>query len=171
MCKIRFETNCDKAVNALLYLLTKYGAMDVYQVMKTFWSAECYHLNKYGRPVYGDEYQAWDHGTVPQFMYHYTKLTKDVPFVRKENTLYALKQPDLSLFSESDLEALDYGHRQYQGLSFTEIRDKNHAEPAFKKAVANPNGNQVIPYEDMIQNPDVRAELLELGDMTLQMVL
>ena len=135
-------------------------------------AADCYHLNKYGRLVYGEEYVAMRLGTVPSFMYELMKIKDKMPFFySSEYGLSSYAEPDFNLLSASDIEALEYGISEYADLTFAEVKEKNHQHRAWKKHEKElETKNKVeISYEDMIDNPEVLEYLEELGDMTEKM--
>ncbi len=174
---ISFTMNQDKALQTLLWILNKKQGIDIYNIMKIVFAADCYHLTKYGRPVYGDKYMAMKDGTVPSFMYDLVRLKSNMPFFHcSKNGLQANSVPNMNFFSESDIEALEYGLKEYGDLKFGEIRDKNHQHRAWKKhenELKKNFGPKAIPidYEDMIDDPEVIKDLIELGSMTESMVL
>ena len=64
--KISFEINAEKTLEAILYVAQKLGGkVNRYNLMKIFFEADKYHLNKYARPITGDIYIAMQYGTVP----------------------------------------------------------------------------------------------------------
>lgn len=173
--QISFTMNQDKALQTLLWILNQKPGINVYNIMKVVFAADCFHLNEYGRPIYGDTYKAMKDGTVPSFMYDLTKLQHNVPFFHcSKNGLQANSVPNMSYFSESDLEALEYGLKEYADLSFGAVREKNHQHRAWKNHEAELNAGRKavdIDYKEMIDNPEVLADLNELGHLTESMVL
>ena len=153
---IRFNINSQKAIECLIWIVQR-GESNVYNAMKILFAADKYHLNKHIRPVTGDRYVAMQFGTVPSWTYDATRLTTPgLGFKREENTLSL--EPGRTYneweFSESDIEALEYGFNEYAGKSFDEVKRKNHREKAWRRArKRNPdNGAPDILFEDMIDN-------------------
>ncbi len=78
------------------------------------------------------------------------------------NNIYALAQPDLDFFSESDLECLDEAIEEYRDLDWREIWRRSHRDPAFRTSDMNgemtvesiaknlPNADALLEY---LQNP------------------
>jgi uncharacterized phage-associated protein len=166
---IQFSMNENKALQTLLWILNRKPGIDIYNIMKVVFAAECYHLNKYGRPIYGDSYEAWRFGTVPAFMRKLTNITKNVPYFSPDNSKNGLATnaiPNMDEFSQTDLEALEYGMKEYGDLSFDDAIKKNHAVPAWKKYEARVKSKeQHIPilYEDFITDKEVAAYLQDVG--------
>ena len=170
---IQFTLNQTKALQTLLWILQKKPGIQVYNVMKVMFAADCYHLNHYARPIYGETYEAMKFGTVPHFMYNLTKIAQNMPFYIINNEMNALSAPDLDVFSESDIEALEYGMSEYASLSFNAVKKKNHQHQAWKNHEREVNAGQnnvFIDYSEMIDNPDVLADLQDLGGLTEKIV-
>ena len=152
--KIRFKVNTTKAVEALVWVI-QHGESNVYNAMKIFFAADKYHLNRYAWPVTGDTYMAMRFGTVPSWTYAATRR-KGHGFTRDGTTLRLEpgRTCDLDQLSESDIEALEHGFKEYAGKSFKSVLLKNHRENAWLKAVERDPETKVaeILFEDMITN-------------------
>jgi hypothetical protein len=71
MHKISFNCDLEKTLEVLLWVMNqKAEGVNLYNLIKTIFHADCYHLNQYGRPITGDVYIAMVHGTVPSFIYN-----------------------------------------------------------------------------------------------------
>ncbi len=170
---ITFTLDANKAMQTLLWILNKKPDIDVYNINKVMFAADCYSLNTYGRPVYGEKYVAMKLGTVPSFMYDLTKMKSNVPYhYSSAHGLTANATPDTDLFSQSDIESLEYGLQEYGDLNFTSVKNKNHLHNAWKKYEKGLEQKRKIdiPYEDMITNKEVLEDLTELGSLTENMV-
>jgi len=158
---IEFKINKQKAIECVLWLIQR-GENDMYCIWKMMFEAEKYHLNKYGRPITGDTYNAMEYGTVPDWLYDYAnQLDTKRGFVKRENTFLAERVPTRKLFSETDIEALDYGCNKYTGLSFNEVKKENHKEPAWennwkKRGILK---KVPIPFEELIEEAWLKEEL------------
>lgn len=158
---IAFNMNPQKAIEAVLWII-KNGESNMYNIWKILFTAEKYHLNKYGRPITGDKYIAMEHGTVPSWLYDTAKLRKQgVGFYKDDKSLVAERDPILDYLSKSDIVALKYGMNEYAGLSFMEVRNKNHKESAWinnyeKRGTADA---VPIPFEDMIEEEWLKEDL------------
>ncbi|MCQ2562005.1 MAG: SocA family protein [Alphaproteobacteria bacterium] len=138
----------------------------MYNIWKILFSAEKYHLNKYGRPITGDRYIAMEYGTVPSWLYDASKIKRQgLGFYRDNNSLLAERVPVMDYFSETDLEALQHGVAEYAGLDFIAVRDKNHQEPCWKKnyAMRGDSDSAPIPFEDIIEEDWLREDLKVLS--------
>lgn len=160
-------------MQCLLWILNRKPGINKYNIMKVMFDADCYHLNKYGRPIYGENYVAMNYGTVPSLMKDLLEITQNVPFYKcSKNGFKANSSPTLDVFSDTDIEALEHGISEYADLSFSEVKNKNHIHPAWEKHKEELKNTRScpIPYEDMINNEDVLADLEDMGDLTEKMV-
>lgn len=171
---IKFTRNTEKAQQCLIWILNKKPGISKYHIMKIMFAADCYHLDHYGRPIYGEKYVAMRYGTVPSFMKDLLDIKSNMPFMECSPNCYVTNcAVNYDVFSETDLEALEKGVCDYADLSFKEVKDKNHAHQAWKNHEKELN-DQVksvpIPYEEMITNQDVLEDLKDLGTLTENMV-
>lgn len=159
---IKFTINPDKAFNAVLYVIEKAGGrINKYNLLKVIFEADKYHLNKYARPVTGDRYVKMEFGTVPSMIYDLVKVNPitqaigNIPLKRQQHDIISATPPDLELFSESDIEALDAGFSKYGSLPFGEVKRINHEEKCWKEGTLN----KTIPFDEIIENEEVLAYL------------
>lgn len=132
-------------------------------------AAEKYHLNKYGRPITGETYMAMEHGTVPKWLYKKACKLMGVGFAKAGISLIAERNYIRKFFSQTDIEALEFGYKEYKNLkTFSEVEDKNHKEPAWKKAWKKRGAKKEVPiqfeevpiqFEDLIDEAWLIEEL------------
>lgn len=170
---ISFSVNAKKTIEVILWFCSqnKTKQINIYNVLKSIFYAEVEHLNKYGRPIVGDNYIAMDYGTVPSFTYDLIKnnelaLNKhginDLPFSIKGRYIVGTRDYDGDFFSNSDLECLTNAFDKYGKLSFDELKNVNHEHPAWKKARENsPDGP--ISFELLIEDKEVIEELSQVS--------
>lgn len=160
--RIQFNINKQKANECVLWFIQK-GERDMYKIWKMLFVAEKYHLNKYGRPITGDKYFAMKHGTVPNWLYKQTSSKKEsmISFIRYDKVLLPEREPIIKFFSRSDIKALEHGYKEYVGLSFGEVREKNHKEPAWVKNwdLRGKKEKVQIPFEDLIAEDWLKEDL------------
>lgn len=133
------------------------------QIAKLLYFADKLHLKRYGRPITGDTYIKMEHGPNPSSIYDYLKdvrarrdLQDGLIRVEEEpNPPHAprpyvapLHEPDLSVFSDSDLEILEETFSQYGLQSAKRLRDLSHEEKAWKEA------EMEMAYEDFLDPED-----------------
>lgn len=166
MSKIEFEINYHKALEAVLYVLTKRQSVNLYNILKIIFEADKVHLNQHGRPVTGDLYFKMRHGTVPSFVYDMFKGDpmglaaldiEEYPFVRHGYQITATRAPNLDYLSESDLECLEQGIQKYLLLSFRDVEKLNHLEKCWKESEID----RPIDFELIIENEKIKKDLAE----------
>jgi len=155
---IQFNMNTQKAIESVLWIIQN-GESNMYNIWKILFSAEKYHLNKYGRPITGDQYVAMEYGTVPSWLYNAAKIEKPgIGFFKRDNSLIADREPMMDYLSQSDVKALKHGFGEYAGLDFNSVKEKNHREPAWKNNYVR-NSSALIPFEDIIEEDWLKEDL------------
>lgn len=154
MTMIRFRFDPEKLVQALTYFAgCGIDDLDKMKAAKLFFHADKYHLLRYGRPVLGDAYACMEYGPVPSAALNVlSDLIADDPSyppvakplfdayiaVEKHGRKYPVfraKQPaDLDVFSESDIEALEYAVKEHGKKSAWQLSQESHQEPAWRIA-------------------------------------
>jgi hypothetical protein len=166
--KIQFRINYQKSIEVILYVLSKFDdkGLNTYNLLKTIFAADKYHLNKYGRPVTGDTYIKMEYGAVPSTIYNYIKHDPIVisgisdinyPFDSVGHDTIAKRTYNNNLLSESDTEALDCGIKEYTNLLFDQVKEKNHNEQCWIETEIN----RPIDFELMIDNKEIIDDLKE----------
>ncbi|HSY52167.1 MAG TPA: Panacea domain-containing protein [Thermoanaerobaculia bacterium] len=155
MAQIRFRFAPEKLVQALVFFARRgVRDLDKMKAAKLLFHADKYHLLKYGRPVIGDQYACMEYGPVPSASLnvmndvvahdkHFRPLAKDLfdeyltvekSMFRKYPVFRARKDPDLDVFSESDIEALDYARKNYGSKPAWKLSEQSHDEPSWRLA-------------------------------------
>ena len=142
---MKFKFNEEKAISAILYISKKLLSAtdkrikaDFHKIFKILYFADQKHLHRYGRPIVGDCYIAMKSGPVPSRIYDILKDAKD----KKDYTnfidvrgyyVHPKQEPDMDMFSESDIECIDKSIEENKYLTFDELLEKSH-DSAYKKA-------------------------------------
>ena len=160
MAAARYAVHTQKALEAILFVSNASPGMDVYHVARAVFDAERYHLNKYGRPIAGDDYQADTYGPLGRTVYGL--VTNDpiamlalgtngpLPFNIMDGWRVAAgRDANVRLLSESDREALAQAVAKVAGHSFGELVTEARADKAYAAANGGP-----IHYEDMLSGDD-----------------
>ncbi len=124
-----------------------------------------FHLQRYGRLIYGETYCAMRSGPVPSFAYDIVKAARgDGPIdcqlpieqsIRVEgNNVAPLRMPEEDFLSESDLECLDESIEEYGSLPPGELKRRSH-----DKAYNSATENDSILLSSIIDSLDNAAEL------------
>jgi hypothetical protein len=160
MVSARYATRTAKALEVLLWLANAKPGIDIYHLVKAAFYADKYHLNKYGRPITGDDYVADRYGPLAQCLYG---LLTDNPLEMialgiNGRLPFAIQSPwrvvpdrsaNTRILSESDVEALSHGLHQVEGLTFEELVSMTHEEKAYIEA----NGGR-MRFEDLLDDTD-----------------
>ena len=173
---IRFRFNARKAVEVILWFADKQPRITFHTLLKLLFYADKYHLNRYGRPILGDDYRALQWGPVASTTYDILKgdnlvvefLGADHPFtVEGRYHVKGNRMPDLDALSESDVEALAWSFEKYGRLNFDLLTKLTHKEPAWVNA-----DGRFMRYEDFLDDTDDKAERVEdIQDAALRMVI
>ena len=123
--------------------------------LKIIYLADRYHLRMYGRTITGDRYVAMQYGPVassckrtfeflgipPQMLeYASSYLTPE-----EDNDVVSIREPDLDVFSETDLEAMNAAWNTYRRRK-RGIVEFTHCFPEWKK---HEKDLQIVKVQDM----------------------
>lgn len=167
--RIRFNINHQKALEVVLWILNKRDTVNTYNLLKILFHAECLSINRHGRPITGDNYLAYPYGTVPESIYNglirkepmflESFEIKEVPIINQGQYLLCPgRQANKDYLSETDKECLEEGIKEYVDLSFTQVKNKNHANPAWEKTY-DQSPNSAIDWYDIITVEHIRKDL------------
>ena len=170
---MKFTVDKAKAIEALVFIARSQPGIGRFHASKALYFAELEHLTAYGRPIFGDRYIAMDNGPVPSYAYDVLKgdVTGEEKAVidgalqvnnRWRHPEYsALRDPDLSRFSRSDIECLKSGLRHVKGRSFGDISDETHNHAGWKNA----DINAPMSLDDMLAgvNGETRDSVAEFA--------
>jgi len=169
--RIQFSINNKKAIEVILWVLHKDNTIDVYKLMKVLFHADWVSVNKYGAPITGDNYLAMKFGTVPDVIYN-GLIKKDIlyledsqleanllPFDLNGYKLLAKRMPNIDEYlSIADIECLELGIKEYAGLSFEEVKNKNHSVKAWRETYQK-TPNSFIDWYDLIEEQYLKDDL------------
>lgn len=143
------------AVGYLIKVADRRGqTLTQYDIVKALFFADKAHLNNFGRPVTFDNYVAMNHGPVPSLAYD--MLKRNDVMLRKYGVealpwqsesaerlgfgcirfFGSTVEGETEVLSASDIEALEDALSTVKGLTFQQIRDLTHGDPAYKEAWA-----------------------------------
>ena len=178
----RYTPNTAKAVEVIVWLANQRPGIDIYHVVKSAFVADKNHLIRYGRPITGDDYEADVYGPRGRCIWGLLRHQPfellaldsngaDLPFrvVDEEKwAVHADREPNLRLLSRSDVECLQAALTAVADLSFDELVEMTHQDPAYIAA----NGGR-MRYEDLLDPDDpYRAEkALDLAETARYAIL
>ncbi|MFP4640797.1 MAG: Panacea domain-containing protein [Dehalococcoidia bacterium] len=134
-----------KATQALNFLARKAGGrINRMKALKLLYFADRYHLRKYGRLITKDDYFAMYHGPVPSGTKDISEFSnvvseKDEKYASRyiatveRYDIRSVESPDLEVFSDSDIEALDFTWNNFGHLDQFALADLTHKYPEWQK--------------------------------------
>jgi uncharacterized phage-associated protein len=177
----RYAVHTAKALEMILWLAKARPGIDIYHVVKAAYFADKAHLNAYGRPIAGDDYDADTYGPLGRTIYRLLRHDPmemialggngQLPFrVRDDQkwAVYADRDANLKLLSQSDVAALGEGLSHAADLSFDDLVEQTHADPAYVRA----EGGR-MRYEDMLDrsDPDYAEKAADLASVAASAML
>ena len=170
---IKFDLNPNKVIETLVYLSSKKPNIDHYHMVKIIFYADKMHLNKYGRPILGDNYIKMHAGPVPSYVLDIINLNDMVVESEvldktinslgiiqdyKRKLISPKRSADLLEFSDSDIECLDAAFEVYEKKTGEELYTESHKERAWIEADLNSRMN----YELMVDvNNPMASDIIE----------
>lgn len=138
-----------KSLQALVYLATKFGGkLNKMKALKLIWLSDRYHLRHYGRSITGDQYFAMKNGPVASctrdllqnsvFVGADGKLIDLSKFINQEASVdgyeyAAVSEPNLNVFSETDIKVLDLIFDRYKGYGQFTLSTLSHSFPEWTR--------------------------------------
>ncbi|RAI42559.1 type II toxin-antitoxin system antitoxin SocA domain-containing protein [Rhodoplanes roseus] len=167
MRRIRFKFSPEKARAAIHWMVREKPGIDLHALLKACYFADRAHLNAFGRPIFGATYRAMKFGPVPLEIYEMAKgeplwladLGMDAYPWRLDGfrlRLVANSEPDISVLSESDVDALKEGLGRSTSMSFDARTSATHGADWQAAELG------IMSYEDMIDDSPDKAELVGL---------
>jgi uncharacterized phage-associated protein len=112
------------------------------------------HFRNTAQGITGLKYAALPHGPVPNYYEYLFEALVEEGLIAKEYTMTNFGEVeqiittgkikfDSSIFSASEIEALEYIASTFKDTSATDIAEISHREPAW---IENINGKRIIPF-------------------------
>jgi uncharacterized phage-associated protein len=182
---ISFDFDSEKLVQTLAFFAAR-GVPDLTKMKaaKLLFYLDKKHLLERGRPVLGDVYYCLQHGPVPSFSLNIMNVAADqtsdepvegwnafldvVPARAGANrVIRSLKNPDLDVFSESEIQALEWVLKEHGRKTASQLRNETHEDPIVKRAqeARGTAKRAEIPYELFFEGQaDSVREVLALAE-------
>jgi len=163
-----FRYDQQKGLEALLFVIKNLNEPTLHSVSKIFYHADREHISRFGRPISGDQYVAMKHGPVPSKTYDMMKYVRgDGTFSVSEKVkaafevvnarnLVALRDPNLQILSQSEMECLKQAIDEHGKKSFKTLTNESH-DAAWDSA----DENDLIALKGFLLTIDNHAELIE----------
>lgn len=144
---VRFNLNWQKAIEAIDLIATLKPGISQYHIGKILFFADKEHFLDYGRSITGDRYIAMEHGPVPSNTRDILKSDPDWPddiistfhervIVKKDKNLQRIYSKNIAhtSLSGSDIEYIECSFNKYGNMSFAQLRELSHKDPAYNEA-------------------------------------
>lgn len=169
--RISFRINYEKAVETIIWLANEKPGIDIYHIAKVLFYAEKTHVNKYARPIIGDNYICMGYGPVPSAVKdlidknswldpnYLQEISESLTITNSPHkNITAKRQPNIKYFSKTDIDCLKDALSKYGDMTFVELTTLTHDEACWLET----ESNQPIDYALMIDedNP-YRSEIIE----------
>ncbi len=168
--KMLLEFDYKKATQAINYLAKKEGGtIDKLKLIKLVYFADRYHLRRYGRPVINDAYFAMQLGPVGSSVKDIAEFSDFLDDSEREyatnfigrggdaNTVVSIAEVDNKIFSESEIEALDFSYKEFGENDALELVNITHRYPEWKKFKnaldSKETTREAMSYKDFFDNP------------------
>jgi uncharacterized phage-associated protein len=165
------EFDYRKATQALNFFAKKAGGkITKLYALKLIYLADRFHLRKYGRPIFGDAYWAMPLGPVASSVKDILEFSGSEEEIEYANgyiaplpgeehpTIQSIKEENLEVFSDSDVEALEFAQANFGELSVSDILKECHRHLEWKKfEEALKSGSisrELMSYSDFFSRPD-----------------
>jgi uncharacterized phage-associated protein len=166
--RLRYDFDVEKLIQAIAYMSSSgVEGLDKLKIVKLLFLADKKHLLEVGRPILGDWYSCMPYGPVPSQSFNIIRDVIDadpqmrpiaearfdeylsVDRNRAHPALVARRAPDLDVFSESEVSALDSTIRTYGNLTGPDLINLTHDDPIWTIPDARrKSGSSVeIPFE------------------------
>jgi uncharacterized phage-associated protein len=173
--KMLLEFDYKKATQAINYLIKKEGGtIDKLKLIKLVYFADRYHLRRYGRPMVNDAYLAMPLGPVGSSVKDIAEFSNFLDESERNyagaflatgampNTVISINEVDKDVFSDSEVEALDFAYKEFGKLSAPKLVDITHRYPEwskFKNALqSKETTREPMSYSDFFNNPSNGGE-------------
>jgi len=166
-----FTFDHEKAIETLLFVACNAPIADRFHICKILYFADRHHLEKYGRFIYGEHYVAMRNGPVPSRAYDLIKYADagDIADLAVDDSnVMALREADVEIFSESEIEALQWAIKNFGSLGFLELRAISHDDTwntvtEHGKLVQPPSTLRKVPiaFGHIIETVDGGASILD----------
>lgn len=166
------EVKTAKIINSILFFANKSnGSIERLKLMKLLWLSDRIHLNKYGRLILKDSYNAMPHGPVPSTAMNYSNHSFPENYKVNGYRIVAEKVFNEDYFSKSDIEVMNLIWDKFGNMSAFTLRDLSHHFPEwvrFQQDLENeysPNSYPMV-LEDFFVNPNLEdyKDIFSIGD-------
>jgi len=121
------------------------GSMTNLRLNKILYFAQIVSILEHGKPLFHDDFEAWNLGPVIPSVYHKYKAYADAPIKSSESI-------DYSVFSAEEIRLLFDIFSLYKNLATSRLVELSHQPNGpWHRAYANGVGKKIIPLEEIAQ--------------------
>lgn len=167
MC-IHLSFDYKKATQGLNFIAIQSGGeINKMKAIKLIYFADRYHLRKYGRPITNDEYVAMNYGPINSGVKDIVEESEFLGSKEKEYSekfikkidrycFQSINEVDESIFSDSDIEALNFAWEKFGFYDQFELADLTHKYPEWKNHQEELENNSRVrmDYKDFFSDPE-----------------
>lgn len=149
------EYDLDKLENMILYVVKRLNGEFMTKLNKILWYCDFLHFKETSVSITGAQYVRLQYGPVPNGYDFITDMMqrdglldkKEIVFNTEEDVvgekLSALVEPDERIFSQKEIEVMNFVTDTFHNYTATKIKDKSHRETAY---IESQDGN-TLSYE------------------------
>lgn len=128
-----------KMLETMIYVAKRMPGHDFYKSLKALYAGDRQHLEHHGSLIYGETYEALEHGPVPKAAYALTKRLEEaassnlfaddpmsIPLRRIGNQLIPARDADFGLLSAAERQSLDWAIKYYGPMNFGDTKTVSH---------------------------------------------
>jgi len=162
------QPDLNRIREGILYIAHNTPIPDKFHVVKLLYYADRFHLENYGKLIFGDRFIAMKDGPVPSLAYDLIKfvegknqyscfddeITND--FKINGYDLIPLREVHTNYLSQSNIESMDEAISRFGNMTFDELSTYSHDE-----AYGSADRDNEIPIIEIIKILDNPEELLD----------
>jgi len=149
------EYDLDKLKNMILYLVKRLDGEFITKLNKLLWYCDFLHFKETSVSITGAQYVRLQYGPVPNGYDFITDMMQRERLLDKEEIVFdteedivgekltVLVEPDESMFSEKEIEVMNFITDTFHNHTATKIKNKSHQETAYTKS----EDGEIISYE------------------------
>jgi uncharacterized phage-associated protein len=157
-----------QVLQAIQYLLSKYGQIDKIKILKLLYLADKYNLLQYGRTITRDDYWALPLGPIGTTAKdildmnnseinfsesEWVVINQAIEAIPSHGRRSKIPNPSLNMLSKTDRESLDYIWKHFGHYTWQQLVAYTHEYPEWKQ------------YEKMFGEGLTKREHLDIEDM------
>lgn len=179
------EFDYKKATQAINYLTKKEGGkIDKLKLIKLVYFADRYHLRRYGRPIVNDTYYAMPLGPVGSSVKDIAEFSvflaqTEVEYAGQylsrepqDKNVVSLLEVDKKVFSDSEIEALDFAYTEFGKSSPLGLVNITHYYPEWSKFKAalesKETTRETMNYSDFFKDPNISTDKFSMDSAALE---